>query len=81
MTRLSYASERWLLKKHDDWIQGTAHVSSKDLLRGRSVAAWLGESGAFGCERRRALQSADLFGPGIHLTRPNLRHVALDNLQ
>ena len=42
-------------------------MSSKDLLRGRSVAAWLGESGAFGYERRRALQSADLFGKGYIL--------------
>lgn len=67
VTKLSYASERRVLKKHDDWIRGAAHVSSKDLLRGRSVAAWLGESGAFGCERRRALQSADLSGQGYIL--------------
>ena len=67
MTTLSHASEQWLLEKHDDWVRGAARVSSKDLLRGRSVAAWLGESGAFGYERRRALQSADLFGKGYIL--------------
>ena len=39
----------------------------QDLLRGRSVAAWLGESGVFGSERRRALQIADRFGNGYIL--------------
>ena len=42
-------------------------MSSKDLLRGRGAAAWLGESGEFGCERRRALQIADRFGNGYIL--------------